>query len=140
MGKCIRRKENSMHQFMYRYCGFYMKLSCIFVFYRSKISNQKCFPFDFAKTSSNFVKNRFPWFLNCTASLELAVKNFVWILLFFNHYFVSSSPDPTTNYEYVIPLERVWLIHLLLAFFSSNNHIGLWKFRNKPEFVNGFGE
>ena len=94
--------------------------------------NQKCFPFYFAKTSSNFVK----MVLIDTASSELAIKNRVWILLFDSFsiiIFSCSSPDPTTNYEIVILLIQVWLVIYCLLF-SSNNHIGLWQFRNKPQF------
>ena len=90
--------------------------------------DQKCFPFYFAKTSSNFVK----MVLIDTASSELssselAIKNRVWILLFDSFsiiIFSCSSPDPTTNYEIVILLIQVWLVIYCLLF-SSNNHIGL---------------
>ena len=88
--------------------------------------NQKCFPFYFAKTSSNFVK----MVLIDTASSELssselAIKNRVWILLFDSFsiiIFSCSSPDPTTNYEIVILLIQVLACYLLLAFFVQQSH------------------
>ena len=136
MGKCIRRKENSMHQFMYRYCGFCMKLSCIFVFYGSKTLSIR-----FCKDVIKFCKNRFARFLNSTASSELAVKNRVCLIVFqslFCQLFTGSNHELRICY----PIRTSLACSFIACLFRPRITLLCENFviNHNSEFVNGFGE
>lgn len=129
-----------MHQFMYRYCGFCMKLSCIFVFYGSKTLSIR-----FCKDVIKFCKNRFARFLNSTAISELAVKNRVWILLFDSFSIIILSAlhriqPRITNMLYVIRTSLA--CSFIACLFRPRVTLLCENFviNHNSEFVNGFGE